>query len=217
MTREDIINRFRQENPEITDRVITDAVLNSWCIIGNQEICARARLIVDQDGTTIETNEDEQYWDLTNEIDKFYSIDEYPGGGVTYNDKRLTKTTMAKLDSESPNWRSRSSGTPKEYYIRGKYLYLDRPIDSNEYDIKIYSCLIADDFDDDAKTPYNQITMYEPYHPGLIFYLQWRAKAKIGKPEERNTAKQEFIDYANWIKREVGGMKYGQIYFQPKK
>lgn len=217
MTRLEILTRFREENPEITDRVLTDIVLNSWQLIGNQEICARARLIVDQDGTTIETAENDQSFDLTNEIDKFYSIDDYPGGGVTYNDKRLDKTTIAKLDSEALSWRSRASGTPREYYVRGKWLYLDRPVGSDEEDIKIYSVLIADDFDDDNKTPYNQITMYEPYHPGMIFYLTWRAKTKVGKPEDAARAKQEYLDYIQWVRREVGGMKYGPIFLQPKK
>ena len=216
MNREEIIARFREENPEITNRVITDAVLNSWCVVGDKDICAKARLIVDQNGTTIPTTEDDQYWDLTNEITKFYSIDEYPGGGVTYNDKRIDKTTMAKLDSESSNWRNRSAGTPREYYIRGKYLYLDKPVGSDEYDIKIYSVLISDDFDDDDKIPYNEITMYEPYHPGLVFYLQWRAKSKIGKPQERDNAKKDYDSYIKWIVREVGGMKYGPIYLRPK-
>ena len=217
MIRSEIISRFRQENAEISDRVITDSVLNSWLIVGDKEICARARLIVDDDGTTIETTEDDTHYDLTSKISKFYSIDTYPGGGVTYNDKRIHKTTIAKLDAESSNWRARSSGTPKEYYVRGKWLYLDRPVDSNEYDLKVYSVLIADDFDDDSKTPYNQITMYEPFHPGLIFYLAWRAKAKVGKPQDSAIAEQEYLNYVEWIKREVGGKKYDTISFQPKR
>lgn len=216
MTRSEIIGRFREENAEITDRVLTDTVLRSWLIEGNQETCARARLIVDQDGTTITTAEDDTHWDLTAEISKFYSIDEYPGGGVTYNGKRINPTTIAKLDSESLGWRSRASGTPKEYYIRGKWLYLDRAVGSDADDIKVYSVLIADNFDDDSKTPYNQITMYEPYHPALVRYLTMRAKAKIGKPQDAEKAKQEYKDYIQWVKQEVGGMKYNKIYFQPK-
>jgi len=216
MTREEIMDKFREENAEITDRVISDAVLRTWCITGNQDMSARSRLIVCQNGTTITTAEDDDHYDLTDKISRFYSIDEYPGGGVTYNGKRLAKTTIAQLDSESRSWRSRASGTPKKYYVRGKWIYLDRPVGSDEDDLKVYSVLIADDLDDDAKTPFNQITMYEPYHVGLVFYLTWRAKAKVGKPQDVATAYQMYVSYTEFVKREVGGMKFSAINFQPK-
>ena len=171
MTREDILDAFRLENPEITSRVVTDPLLHVWCKQGNREVCALSRCIVDKDGTTISTSENDQNWDLTREITKFYDIDEYPGGGVTYNDKRITEKTIALLDAENSEWRGRSSGTPKAYYRRGKWLYLDRPIDSNEHDIKIYSVLIPDDFDDDNKTPYNELTYLEPFHYAIVKFV----------------------------------------------
>lgn len=216
MTRQDIIDTFRIENPELTTRVITDAQLHSWCVIGDKEICAITRCVVDQDGTTIETAEDDEYYDLTDKITRFYDIDEYPGGGVTYNAKRITKTTMAKLDKDYPNWRSRNSGTPKEYYTRGKWIYLDRPIDSEEDDIKVYCILIPEDFDDDNKIPYDQLSYLEPFHYGIVKYLQFKAKEKIGKGQEGQKASGEYIGYIKWMKKMITGVKSGPIYFEPK-
>jgi len=216
MTRADIIEMFRTENSEITERVITDPLLHDWCKLGDQEICARTRCIVDDDGTTITTAEDDQSWDLTAEIDKFFDIDEI-GGGVTYNDKRLKETTIPKLDADSPNWRNRSSGTPKAYYRRGKWVYMDRPINSDAEDVKVYSVLISDPFDDDDKTPYNELPYLFPYHYGINKYLQWKAKAKVGKPSDADKAMLEFASYAKWMKTMLGGHRYGPIYYQPRR
>ena len=70
MIRSEIVDRFRQENTEIPARVISDAVLESWLIQGDKEFCAETRCIVDQ-GTTITTVANEQYWDLASKIPKF--------------------------------------------------------------------------------------------------------------------------------------------------
>jgi len=214
MTRLEIVTKFRQENPEITERVLTDPVLHSWLEEGNREVCSMTRCIIDQDGTTIETAENDTHYDLTQRIDNFGDIDSYPGSGITYNGKRIDEKTMAQLDQESPNWRARSSGTPKAYYRRGKWIYLDRPVDSNEEDIKVYSVLIPDDFDDDAKTPFNELTYLEPFHYSLIYYLQKRAKMKIGKTGEEVKALQEYDRYIKWMKKEIGGGKYTQIQYK---
>lgn len=216
MTRKEIIDDFRVENPDITINVISDALLNVWCKKADKEVCAITRCIIDQNGTVIETAENDTHWDLTAKITKFYDIDEWPGGGVSYDDDRLTKTTIAELDDESPSWRTRSAGTPKKYYRRGKWLYLDRPVDSNIKDIRIYSVLISDNFDDDDKTPYNGLTYLEPFHDAIGKYLQWKGKAKKGKPEEAGLAKTEFFDYCQWMKKMIGGGKYTEIRFEPK-
>ena len=210
MIRSEILSKFREENPEITDRVLTDAAAYSWLEEGNREICAITRCIVDQDGTTITTAEDDDHYDLSDKIDKFYDIDTYPGGGVTYNDKRIEEKTIAQLDHESPSWRSKSSGTPKGYYRRGKWIYLDRSIDSNEYDLKVYAVLIPDDFNDDVM-PFNELEYLEAYHYSLIYYLQKRAKMKIGKTGEETKALQEYGSYLKWMKKELGGGKYTEI------
>jgi len=210
MIRSELVAKFREENPEITKRVITDVVLYSWLEEGNREICAKTRCIVDQDGTTIETSEDDQSWDLTNVIDKFYDIDSYPASVVVYNGKRLDKKTMAQLDAEKINWRSASSGIPKAYYRRGKWLYLDRPINEAADDLIIYAVLIPDDFNDDVM-PFNQLEYLENFHYSLIYYLQKRAKMKIGKSDEEVKALAEYDAYIRWMKSELGGGKYSAI------
>jgi len=215
MTRTEIIDQFRQENPEITARVITNTVLNSWLLFGDKDFCAKTRCIVDQDGTTIETEEDDTYYDLTSEIDKFFDIDIWPGSGVLYNGIKIKKKTMAELDMEARSWRDRASGTPKAWYRRGKYLYLDRPIDSNEYDITVYAVLISDDWNTNV-APYNQLQHLENFHYGMVLWLQWKAKAKVGKREDALKAMAEYMDYIKWAKNELGGNKYGRIFFRPR-
>ena len=215
MIRSEVIEAFRVDNPEITSRVITDAQCNSYLLTGDKEFCAETRCIVDQNGTTITTAENDEYFDLSSEITKFYDIDDYPGSGVLYNSKRLTKTTMAELDAENPNWRNNSSGTPKKWYRRGKYIYLDRPIDSNAYDITIYSVLVSDDWDSDV-APFNQISYLEPFHYAMVLYLAKRAKAKIGKPEESMKAQSEYNAYVKWVKSQLGGNKFAPIRFTPR-
>jgi len=212
MTRSDLRERFRTENPEVTERVITDALLNDFLFDGDKETCAMTRCVVgDTEWTSVE---DDQYWDLTQKIDNFFDIDEYPGGGVAYDDDRLEKTTIAQLDEESSAWRTRSSGTPKKYFRRGQYLWFDRPVD-DALTIQVYAVLISDDFDNDTIMPFNQLPYLEPFHGGLIKYLQWRVKAKIGKTEEAKTAKQEWLDFVAWMKKELGGGKYGIISLRP--
>jgi len=214
MTRSEIISKFRQENPEITARVIKTTVLNSWLPTGDKEFCAEVRCIVNT-GETIETTEDDQSYVLTDEIDKFYDIDDYPGSGVLYNGKRLEKTTMGLLDEESKNWRDRASGTPKKWYRRGNTLYLDRPIDSNEEDLTVYAVLISDDWNSDV-APFNELTYLEPFHYAMVLYLRKRAKAKIGKGKDALAAAAEYAAYTKWAKSQLGGDKYSKILFQPK-
>lgn len=215
MTREEIVEMFQTENPEITTRVISNALLADWLEVGDKDVCARTRCIVDQ-GTTIATAENDESWVLTDEVTRFYDINEFPGGGVTYNAKRLQMTTIPELDMIASNWRGRSAGTPTKYYRQGNYLYVDRPIDSNAYTLKIYSVLIPSDFDADTKTPYDQLTYLEPYHYGLVKWLNWKAKAKIGKPQEALVARQEYLEYIEDMKLQLGGGKFGKVFFRKR-
>lgn len=214
MIRSEIVQMFRDQCPEIPSRVISDTTLYSWLQAGDKEFCAETRCIVDQ-GTTIETAEDEQYWDLTAEITDFYDIDKTSASGVTYNGKALKYKSMAELDIESKNWRARDSGTPQSWFRRGKYLWVDRPIDSNEYDIVVYSSLLSNDWTTDI-APYNAIQTLEPFHPAMILYLIKRAKAKVGKPEEAIAAYQEYASYLKWAKVQLGATRFGAIHFIPK-
>ena len=221
MTRSEIITKFREENPEITDRVLTDSVLNSWCIIGNQEICARTRLIVTTTAEVINSVTGQEKYDLTT-ISKFFDIDEYPGGGIrrvatSGTKKRLIKKSISELDDMSSSWRTASSGTPRYYYRRGQYFGVyPKPDSTNDY-FEVDAVLIADDFDDDAKTPYNQLLHLKPFHYGIVKYLAWRAKAKVGKPQDAATAMAEYLDYLKWITKEIGGGKYNVIYLRPNR
>lgn len=217
MTRLEIETRFREENPEITANVVTASTLHSWCLVGDKEICAKARLIVSEG--TINSVTDEDSYDLTT-LTKFYDIDELPGGGIGRVDtsgtqKRLIKTTKSALDDHKSSWRTATSGTPREYFRRGKYIKLDRPCDSTVDYFNVDFVAISDDFNNDNITPYNQLTYLEAFHPAVVFYLTWRAKAKVGKPEEANNAMQIYNNYVLWMRREVGGGKYGPIEFRP--
>ena len=216
MTRTQIRDMFRNLNPKITSRVITNTILNNWLLVGNKEFCAETRCVVDQDGTIISTSEDDTFYDLTAQIPRFYDIDSWPASGVLYNNKKLTKSSMAELDTDSPTWRDRGSGTPKKYYRRGPYLYLDRPINSDAEDIKVYSVLIPNDFDGENKTPYDELTYLEPYHFGLVLYLTWRAKEKVDKKENAAKAQAEYNAYVKKTKKMIGGGKYSPIYIRPR-
>lgn len=218
MIRSEIIEAFRNENPEITDRVISDTVLYDWCEVGDKLICAITKCIVsDKEFDSVaSTSVYDTKYDLTSEIPKFQEVDEYPGGGVSFDDDPLEKTTVSELDQDDSSWRTRSAGTPEKYYIRGIYLYFDRPISTADLGIRVYSVLISDDFNNDDITPYNQLTTLEPYHDGINKYLQWRAKAKVGKAPDANIAKNEFYAYANWMKTQIGINKSGVVFYQPK-
>lgn len=217
MTRADIIQRFRDENPEITANVISDITLNSWLLVGDKEICAKARLIVDT-GIIVPIVGQASY-DLT-VLSKFFDIDENPGGGVSRvntnpNEKRIDKTTRAYLDANVSQWRTASSGTPKYYYRRGKYMYVYPKPDTTITQFNIDFVAISNDFNNDNITPYNQLSYLEPFHPGLVFYLTMRAKAKVGKDDESTTAMNMYNAYIQWMITSVGGGKFGPIEFRP--
>ena len=214
MIRSEIITKFREENSELTERSLPDTILYSWLEEGNREICALTRCIVCQNGTTIETSEDDQCYDLSDKIDNFFMIDTYSGSGVLYNGKRLEEKTMSQLDQKSPNWRSRSSGTPKAFYQRGKWLYLDRPIDSNTEDIVVYCVLRPNDFNDDVM-PFNELEHLIPYHYAFLYYRQKRAEARIGKTGEEVKALQEYDRYISNMKKKLIGSRSGVIQFIP--
>lgn len=218
MTRAEIIDMFRAENPEITERVATNTVLNNWCEVGDKLICALTRCIVGDAvfNSVASTSSYDTRYNLTAEITKFYDIDDYPGGGVSFDDDPLDKTSVAELDNENSSWRTRAAGVPEKYYRRGKWLYFDRPIKTAALEIRVYAVLISDDFDNDSKTPYNELEYLEPFHNGINKYLQWQAKLKVGKPEEGPIAQKEFYDFAAMMKKVIGGGKYSPIYFQPK-
>lgn len=213
MNRTDIETTFRSENPELTERVLSTLVLNVWIKEGNLEIAIRTRCITGE--FTFTTVADEWYRDLTAEESKFYDVDDLPGGGVEYDGKRLGKTSMAKLSTDAPTWRSRSSAVPSEYFRRGKYLWWNKPALS-AVTARVYCILIPDAFDSDEKIPFNELSHLEGFHYSLVKYLQMRAKAKIGKEGEAAKAQKEYADYLRWFSNEVRGERNAAIYFRPR-
>lgn len=219
MNRYDIRQAFRGECPEITDRVISDTTLNSWLLTGDKSVSAIARCIIGE--TTLTSVASSTVYtariDLVDSITKFYDIDDYPGGGVVFDNEPLIKTSVAKLDEDTGGyWRDRSAGKPEEYYRRGKWLYFDRPVSSSyaSKDIIIYSVLISDDFDDDTIMPFNNLSYLEPFHHSLVLYLKWRAKSSVGKAGEGELAKNEFMTYTNWMKSVIGGGVHAPILYR---
>lgn len=215
MTLTEIIAMFRTENPEITDRVITDTLLKNWALIGDKEICAITKCIVSDTtfDSVVTTSVYTTKYDLTGLITKFYAIDDYPGGGVSYENKPLDKTSVAELDEEDEDWRTRSAGIPEKYYVRGQYLYFDWPVATASKKIRVYACLISNDLTGVNQKPYNELTYLEPFHYGIVKYLQWKAKEKIGKPGEGDKAAKEFSTYALWMKSQIGGNKFSPVRF----
>ena len=217
MTRAEIIAMFRADNPDIPDRVISDAKLHNWALVGDKIVCAISRCIVADEvfNSVATTSVYDTRYDLTDKIGKFYDIDDFPGGGVSFDDDPLDKTTVAELDHETPTWRTRSAGTPKKYYRRGKYVYFDRPIKTAALEIRIYAVLVSENFNNDNITPYNQLTYLEPFHNGINKYLQWQAKIQVGKPGEAQIAQKEFYDFATFMKKMITGGKVSVIRYQP--
>ena len=99
MNRLDIRTRFRIENPEITERVLTDAQANSILLEGNINFAVQARMVVGS-STILSVSGVSQY-DVTQDNELFVDIDEFPGGGVAYNGIRIDMVTKAQLDNEN--------------------------------------------------------------------------------------------------------------------
>ena len=211
MNRADMRTRFRAENPEITERVITDDVLNGWMLDGDKDICAGTRCIVSNTPETFSAVEDTQYYDLTAEITRFFDIDEYPGGGVWFDNQPLTKATESEMNYILRNWKSADSGTPRKYFRRGKYLWFDYAPDSTDT-IAVSTVYISDDFDDDTDTPYNGLSYLQPYHPGVLKYIQWKAKQKVGKDQEAAKAELEYQTFIRRMRKNIRGAQNNAAY-----
>jgi len=211
MTRTEIIAKFRAENPEITIRVLPDVTLHSWLIEGNKEVAVKTRCVTAD--TTFHSIDGTRNYDLTDEIENFYDIDEYPGGGVAYDNDRLDPTTISELDKDEPSWREYAEGTPLKYYLRNGVLWFERTPSTSSKDIEVYSVCMPEDFNNDALTPFNEILILAPFHYVLVLYLQKRAKMTVGKPGEEIKAQQEYDGYVKWMKTELSGMKMKSMNF----
>lgn len=216
MNRLEIRQKFREENPEITDRVVTDAVLNAWLLSGNREVCCLTRCIVSEESYNLQATVNIQKYDLTENISKFYDIDDMPGGGVYYNDKPLTKSSQGEMNQTASRWKARTAGTPKFYWRRGKYLWLDCPAAATGDDIEIDYILLPDAFDSDAKYPFNELDHLQTFDDALVKYLQLRNKQRVGKQEEASIARQDYKDYVDWMKKTVSGYSRSASFMRVK-
>ncbi len=209
MTRGEIIARMREENPEVTENVASDSVLQSWCEAGNLEVATKARLIKGE--TTFSSIVNETNYNLTTEIPKFYDIDELPGSGVIYDNRQMDMKSVALIDQERPSWRTQAAGVPRDYYRRNQFLVLGRKPSSIK-DILVYTVLIPDALDDNTKTPFNQFTHLEAFHYSLVLYLEKRVfGGKVKRPGSEMTATAEYDAYVEWLSDEVNRGIYGNI------
>lgn len=214
MTRADLRTKFRAENPEITSNVASDVTINSWMLTANDEICCETRCIVTNESETFNSVINTQFYDLEVNISKFYDIDDMPGGGVYYDDTPLTKGSAAEMNYTSKNWKTRSSGTPKKYWRKGKYLWFDRAPDA-VVEIAVDCVLRPNDFDNDAEEPFNELGHLQSYSDGINKYLQWRTKQKVGKQDEAMIAYRDYLSYVKWMKSRVKASKYGAVFIRP--
>lgn len=212
MNMNEIIEMFRAENPRYkTEKSLPEITIQKWCKLGDKDVCAQTRCLAgDFEFTTVVG---ESKYDLTNEESKFFDIDEYPGGGIAYDDDRLDITTIAELDRKNSSWRTASDGTPTKYFRRGQYIYLADPPDDT-VTVKVYCILMSDDFDSGEKSPFNELTYLEPYHYAIVKFLKWKAEQKKGGSRaDALIAKAEYDDYIKYMKKMLGGTKYGPIRF----
>lgn len=208
MNRSEIRDIFRSENPDITERVLSDTVLNNWCKLGDKEICAKTRCIVTNESEEFTSTEDAWHYDLSSQIDKFYDIDDFPGGGVYYDDDPLDKLTPARMNTLDSTWKSRSSGAPTYYWRRGKYLWFDRPNEAS-ITIAVDCVLVSDPFDSDSKSPYNSLEHLEPFHEAVLKFLLWKAKKKIGKDQEAEIALRDYQSYLSDMRKQIRAYQQG--------
>lgn len=220
MLMSDIIQRFRDENPELDANVIPDATLMAWLLIGDQEVCMKVRLII-QEGTSIPAIQGQNTYNLTNLSPLFFDINEQPGGGIcqfntSTSYKRLTKRTKAWLDVNNAQWRTASQGTPRYYYRSGANVIVYPTPDNTIINFTVDLVILSNPFNNINIMPYNQLPYLAPFHYALVLYLAWRAKAKIGKDEESDTALKAYDGYVQWMINTIGGGKYDQIELRPQ-
>lgn len=215
MNRQELREKFRSENPEITDRVITDATLNSWMKTANREISCITRCIISDESKTFNTTINVQKYDLESLIQKFYDIDDMPGGGVYYNDKPLTKSSPGEMNRRSKSWKTYEAGTPRYYWRRGKYLWFERPASASNIEVAVDCILVPDDFDDDTESPFDGLLTLQPYDESISKYLQMRAKQKVGKYDEAQAAEKDYAAYLTWMSKAVKSAKFGPISLVP--
>lgn len=215
MNRQNIRQKFRDENPEITERVISDSTLNSWMATANDEICCETRCIVSNEPEVIESQANIKYYDLESNIENFYDIDNFPSVGVYYNGKGLKLSSAGEENDRNKNWRNASSGTPLRFWRKGKYLWLHPTPDTSDIEIEVDCIFKPETFNSDTQEPFNGLGHLQPYCDGINKYLQWRVKAKVGKIDESTIAHKDYLTYVSWMKKQIKGNKYNAVRIKP--
>ena len=217
MTRTEIIAAFRAENPDIPSNVVTDPTLNSWLIEGNKDFCMQTYCITGSGSFSATVGTDT--YDLTDSdsdayIENFLDIDEFPGGGVTFNGKRIRFVTKSDLDHKTRSWRSNSNGTPEKYFMRGESITFERP-PSVASTITVDAILYPDDFDNDNIEPFNQRPSLSGYSYGLVYYITFRAKRAKKKKATADAAELEYQNYVTRARKRIRKGTHGPIQFRP--
>ena len=209
MNRAEIRQTFRDDNPDMPARVVSDTTLNAWCKLANKEICAETWCIVTNESESFTSEVGVWYYDLATKIDKFYEIDDFPGGGVYYDNDPMRKLTPGRMNTIDRTWKLRGNGRPTRYWRRGRFVWFDRPNEAGKT-IEVDAVLVPDPFDSDTKSPYNSLTHLEPFHEAVVRYLTWRAKAgKAGKDQEAAIARSLYQAYVVQMKKKVRGYQQG--------
>lgn len=220
MLMSDIMQRFRDENPELDQSTISDTTLQAWLLIGDQEVCMDQRLITVENVNIPAVTGHNQY-NLTSLNSFFYDINEsYSGGLVYYNNtgyyKRIYPQSKAWLDNNYSQWRTATDGTPRWYYRQNNYIVVYPTPDSTIVNFNIDLVLLSNPFINLNQVPYNAYAYLAPFHYALVLYLQWRAKIKIGKDEEGMAAYKLYQQYLQWMRKYVQGGRMGVIEFRPQ-
>lgn len=220
MLMSDIIQRFRDENPELDQTVIPDATLMSWLLVGDQEVCMDQRLIV-QENVSFNAVQGTNTYSLTTLNPLFFDINEsYMGGLVYYNTsgsyKRIYPQSKAWLDNNMSQWRTAAQGTPRWYYRSNSSVVVYPTPDNTIKNFNIDLVLLSNPFNNLGIMPYNQLPYLAPFHYALVLYLQWRAKIKIGKDDEGMTAYKTYQFYLQWMRKTIQGGRQGVIEFRPQ-
>lgn len=214
MNRAELRQKMRDENPEITDSVISDATLNGWLQQANLEISAMTYCIVTNESATFDSVVGQQFYDLDLNIPNFYAVDDMPGGGVFYNNVFLKKVTPGEMNYVRRSWKTAPPGVPRRWWRRGQYLWFEvKPSAIKEIAVDAY--LMPDPFDNDAKLPFNEMTSLIPFHDSLSKYLQWRVMQKVGKDDEAKIAKADYLDYVKWMKGLVKAAHQQSVFMRP--
>ena len=220
MLMSDIIQRFRDENPELDQSTIPDATLQSFLLIGDQEVCMDQRLVTIEN-VNIPVIAGQNTYSLTALNSLFFDINESYGGGLVYYNtsgyyKRVYPQTKAWLDNNYSQWRTAQTGVPRWYYRSGSNIVVYPTPDSTVSYMNVDLVLLSNPFTQLNQTPYNQIPYLAPFHYALVVYLQWRAKIKIGKDEEGKAAYALYQQYLQWMRKTLQGGRYGTIEFRPQ-